>query len=48
MIYAAALPDVPANLTVSDITMSSFLVTWVPGDNGGYQQYFTLTIRYMN
>ena len=42
----SAKPTPPSNLTVTDVTMTSFKISWIKGDGGGYEQTFHVSVRY--
>ncbi|XP_033730493.1 contactin-4-like, partial [Pecten maximus] len=38
-------PDPPSNLVISQITENSAVISWIPGEDNGHIQTFTLTYR---
>ena len=38
-----AVPEVPYNLQITELTWESIEVSWTPGFDGGYAQYFLIT-----
>ena len=44
--YFSAKPAPSSNLTITDVTTTSFKVSWIKGDGGGYEQTFHVNVRY--
>ncbi|XP_033758186.1 tenascin-R-like [Pecten maximus] len=44
-IVISGKPDSPSNLVISQITENSAVISWIPGEDNGHIQTFTLTYR---